>query len=175
MRPGERVRTEYNMPHMRWAYAVGAILFASTFLASVEAKAKRDIQVSQAEDVQLAQKPAPTSPKKPSQPQKEEPEAERKPASESECAWVGKRITGLLARDDVQAASEFLRFYSSFDCPVQHLGKAFGCVVSGADVSAEAAGDRVDRCWFDPTTRVFPPRSDAPAKPKNNEKGQTPK
>lgn len=134
-----------------------------------EAKATKDVQVAQKATPSTAQKKAP---------QKGEMEVQRKPASESECSWVGKRITGLLARDDVQAATEFLRFYTSFECPVPHLGKAFGCVVSGAgDVSAEAAGDRVDRCWFDPSTRVFPPRADAPAKPttKPNDKGQTPK
>lgn len=65
---------------------------------------------------------------------------------EAECAWVGKRATGLLKRDDVEAARQFESFYSAFGCPIEHLGKAFGCVVS-SESATETVDARIDRCW----------------------------
>lgn len=75
---------------------------------------------------------------------------------EAECMWIGKRIVNLLRREDVDTAHTFDRFYAAFGCPIVHLGKAFGCVVA-SESEREAIDERIDRCWADPYTRLFPP------------------
>ncbi|MBF0561413.1 MAG: hypothetical protein HQL37_05200 [Alphaproteobacteria bacterium] len=93
------------------------------------------------------------------------PTASASLAFESECAWTGKRITSLLHRDDVDTALHFYSFYQDFGCPVQHLGKALGCVVANpADQGEEALADRVDRCWADPKSRRIGTKIAEPAK-----------
>lgn len=68
---------------------------------------------------------------------------------EAECVWIGKRIVSLLKREDVDTAHIFDRFYTAFGCPMIHLGKAFGCVVT-SESEREAIDERIDRCWADP-------------------------
>lgn len=71
-----------------------------------------------------------------------------------ECTWVGKRTIRVLMRDDLIAADGFLKFYKTFGCPVQHLGKAFGCSLIGTSgAPAKVVEDRVDACWKDPNVR----------------------
>lgn len=76
-----------------------------------------------------------------------------------ECAWLGKRIISLLARDDVDQADKFRSFYRDFGCRESHLGPTFRCVILNSDEPAAAnapatanAEDtftaRVDRCWI---------------------------
>lgn len=91
------------------------------------------------------------SPRKPKDAEPPEPGIS---AFETECAWIGKRITSLLKRDDVDPARQFEHFYAGFGCPSPHLGKALGCVVA-TDTEAEPLDDRIDRCWADPYTRQF--------------------
>lgn len=66
-----------------------------------------------------------------------------------ECAWTGKRVVSLLARDDVDTAKRFLEFYKLFDCREGHLGPALRCVIleSSNAPPEEPAAARVDRCW----------------------------
>jgi hypothetical protein len=70
-----------------------------------------------------------------------------------ECAWTGKRVISLLARDDVEQAGRFLSFYRDFKCRDSHLGPTFRCVImgsdapEGADSAEETFTSRVDRCW----------------------------
>ncbi|MGC2854378.1 hypothetical protein ACM64Y_02800 [Novispirillum sp. DQ9] len=66
-----------------------------------------------------------------------------------ECAWTGKRVVSLLARDDVDTAKRFLEFYNVFDCREAHLGPALRCVIleSSNAPPDEPAAARVDRCW----------------------------
>ncbi len=82
---------------------------------------------------------------------------------ESECAWLGKRVSSLLKRDDIDAARQFETFYSAFGCPIEHLGKAFGCVVR-SESPAEPIDARIDRCWDLPYTRNFPDADSADEK-----------
>lgn len=79
--------------------------------------------------------------------------ASRRPAAqEPECVFTGKRIVNSLARDDVEAAEKFVRFYEKFSCPAGHLRAAFRCAVDGdAPVPGKALSDRVDECWARPT------------------------
>lgn len=69
------------------------------------------------------------------------------PEIAGECAWTGKRLVGLLARDDVDQAKRFLEFYRLFDCKESHLAVAFRCVIVDDGTANEEFTNRVDRCW----------------------------
>lgn len=66
-----------------------------------------------------------------------------------ECAYTGKRIVSLLARDDVDQARKFMDFYRVFSCDEKHIGPTFRCLVNDSTVnaSAEDITARIDRCW----------------------------
>ena len=101
---------------------------------------------------------------------KPKPKPKREPIVDSqECTWVGKRTIRVLMRDDLIAADGFLKFYKVFGCPVQHLGKAFGCSLIGTSgAPAKAVEDRVDACWKDPNAQpaaAASPQAAPPAKP----------
>lgn len=101
-------------------------------------------------------KPAPTARKK--APAKAGTSAPAKPtALDAECAWTGKRIVSLLARDDVDAAHKFQRFYDQFSCPAEHVSAAFRCVVINgiSPAPGKALSDRVDQCWDKPTIQFL--------------------
>lgn len=108
----------------------------------------------------------------------EDPEAEKKsmvvplpPAeatsAQTECAWVGKRVVGLLVRDDVDTATDFTRFYAMFRCPEMHIGATLACVVSDPAAAREgtALTEHVDLCWANPSTRLLPQKPPNPDKP----------
>lgn len=84
-------------------------------------------------------------------------------AQTDQCAWIGKRIVGLLVRDDAMGANDFIPFYQRFQCPEDHLSKAFGCVVANLPtIENNAIGDQLDECWRDPLVRFeIAPKSDA--------------
>lgn len=71
------------------------------------------------------------------------------PQLAGECAWTGKRIVSLLARDDVEQARRFLEFFNLFKCDATHLAPSFRCVIKEEPQSSadEAFTDRVNRCW----------------------------
>jgi hypothetical protein len=75
---------------------------------------------------------------------------QQNPALREECAWVGQRIVGLLFRDDPATGTDFLPFYTRFDCPADHLHKAFACVVKSGALENEVLADRIAQCWADP-------------------------
>lgn len=75
---------------------------------------------------------------------------QQNPALREECAWVGQRIVGLLFRDDPVTGTDFLPFYTRFDCPEDHLHKAFACVVKSGALENEVLADRIAQCWTDP-------------------------
>jgi hypothetical protein len=103
--------------------------------------------------------PAPESPAAPGKRAPADPAADgRRDADRDECAWVGKRIVNLLARDDAQAALDFASVYDRFGCPNGHLTEAFGCVVNRrTTLKIDGLGGRVDQCWSDPAS---PPATD---------------
>jgi hypothetical protein len=103
-------------------------------------------------------KPVPAKPPKPAEPSRRSPAksaaragsaaAAKTHADDPECVFTGKRIVNSLARDDVDAAQKFMRFYEMFSCPSEHLRMAFRCTVSGsAPAPGKPLGDRVDQCW----------------------------
>jgi len=103
-------------------------------------------------------KPAPAKPAKAAEtpsrtptktaPRAASPARAKTHADDPECVFTGKRIVNSLARDDVDAAQKFMRFYEMFSCPSEHLRMAFRCTVSGgAPAPGKPLGDRVDQCW----------------------------
>lgn len=130
-------------------------------------------QIPAAPTPPVTQPPAPTPPRAPSAAPQATP---AKPAStarkkapakagtpakptalDAECAWTGKRIVSLLARDDVDAAHKFQRFYDQFSCPAEHVSAAFRCVVVNgiSPAPGRALSDRVDQCWDKPSIQFL--------------------
>jgi len=83
-----------------------------------------------------------------------------------DCRWTGSRVVHTLLREEVDAASQFTRFYSLFGCPGRHIGMALSCVVDWQGDPARSREERVDACWADPSR----PRVQT-AEPKENGKG----
>ncbi len=51
------------------------------------------------------------------------------PAGNPECVWLGRRVVGLMWRDDMDTAFRHLDLYDRFGCPGPHIQAAFRCVV----------------------------------------------
>ena len=123
-------------------------LLTSAFAFSVQASDARADGVS-FDVAQAADKASPNKAKK--KPTKSQPAA-----ADAECAFTGKRITHLLARDDADAANRFYRFYAMFNCPEGHLGLAFRCVVTTPVLTqGKELTERVEKCWMAPDTKFL--------------------
>lgn len=87
------------------------------------------------------------------------------PASQAECVWLGRRIVGLLWRDDIDTAIRHMSVYDRFGCPAGHIQMAFRCVVRQGTIDAkapESLAARAHACWIEPKT---PPDSTATISP----------
>jgi hypothetical protein len=84
------------------------------------------------------------------------------PAGRGECVWIGKRIVGLLWKDDLDTALRHLKLYDRFGCPGEHLQLSFRCIVRQGDIQKDAAKEpktfdnRVEACWVNPATPAPP-------------------
>ena len=147
---------------MRFSFAV--LLAAASVFASVPAFA-------QSGDTKAGDKPAaaqPADPAKDAQRQVDEfAEATRLvtgPAGNPECVWLGRRVVGLMWRDDMDTAFRHLDLYDRFGCPGPHIQAAFRCVVrQGNNIdpkSPQSLNARVHACWLNPPLRR-PPRCSA--------------
>jgi hypothetical protein len=95
-------------------------------------------------------------------------EAERAlngPAGNPECVWLGRRVVGLLWRDDLDTAFRHLDLYDRFGCPSAHVQASFRCLIRhGSNIDPKAADSlnaRVHACWINPAN----PNIAAPAAP----------
>jgi hypothetical protein len=92
------------------------------------------------------------------------------PAGNPECVWLGRRVVGLLYRDDLDQAMRQLDVYDRFSCPGPHIQQTFRCVVrqgkldpkTAPDAATKTINDRIDDCWLNPA-RVAQPAAAAPA------------
>jgi hypothetical protein len=87
------------------------------------------------------------------------------PAGNPECVWLGRRVVGLLWRDDMDTAFRHLDLYDRFGCPGPHIQAAFRCVVRQGSIdpkSPQSLNARVHDCWLNPGT---PPAAAAAATP----------
>ena len=111
------------------------------------------------------QRPA-TSPRRPSQPTPPRTRSARStnspkpprlvngPAGNPECVWLGRRVVGLLWRDDLDTAFRHLDLYDRFGCPGPHIQATFRCVVRQGNIdpkSPESLNARVHACWLNPS------------------------
>jgi hypothetical protein len=89
------------------------------------------------------------------------------PAGNPECVWLGRRVVGLLWRDDMDTAFRHLDLYDRFGCPGPHIQATFRCVVrqGGIDPKApESISARVHACWLNPAAPA-PSTTNAAATP----------
>jgi hypothetical protein len=90
------------------------------------------------------------------------------PAGNPECVWLGRRVVGLLWRDDLDTASRHLELYDRFNCPGAHVQAAFRCLIRQGPIDAKAQetlNGRVFACWLDPAmVPPAPAAAQAPAK-----------
>ena len=90
------------------------------------------------------------------------------PAGNPECVWLGRRVVGLMWRDDMDTAFRHLDLYDRFGCPGPHIQSAFRCVVrQGNSIdpkSPQSLNARVHSCWLNPP-RLPPPQRLPPASP----------
>jgi hypothetical protein len=77
------------------------------------------------------------------------------PAGNPECVWLGRRVVGLMWRDDMDTAFRHLDLYDRFGCPGPHIQAAFRCVVrQGNNIdpkSPPSLNAKVHACWLNPT------------------------
>jgi hypothetical protein len=88
------------------------------------------------------------------------------PAGNPECVWLGRRVVGLLWRDDMDTAFRHLDLYDRFGCPGPHIQAAFRCVVRQGSLdpkSPHSLNSRVHTCWLNPASP--PPSAAAQAPP----------
>ncbi len=80
------------------------------------------------------------------------------PAGNPECVWLGRRVVGLLWRDDLDTAFRHLDLYDRFGCPGAHIQASFRCLIlHGVNIDPKAADTlnaRVQACWINP---LLPP------------------
>ena len=122
-----------------------------------------------AEDPKAGDKPAGQEPPKETQKVDEYAEAQHEiagPAGNPECVWLGRRVVGLLWRDDLDTAFRHLDLYDRFGCPSAHIQASFRCIIlhgSGIDPkAADTLNGRVQACWINPTNPALPPAPAAP-------------
>lgn len=87
------------------------------------------------------------------------------PAGNPECVWLGRRVVGLLWRDDLDTAFRHLDLYDRFGCPANHIQATFRCVILQGDIDPkvpESLNGRVHACWLNPNLAPTPP-APAPA------------
>jgi hypothetical protein len=86
------------------------------------------------------------------------------PAGNPECVWLGRRVVGLLWRDDLDTAFRHLDLYDRFGCPGPHIQATFRCVVRQGNIdpkAPESLGARVHACWLSPVAGTPPTTSAA--------------
>ena len=84
------------------------------------------------------------------------------PAGNPECVWLGRRVVGLMWRDDMDTAFRHLDLYDRFGCPGPHIQAAFRCVVRQGNIdpkSPQSLNARVHDCWLNPATPARHSRS----------------
>jgi hypothetical protein len=82
------------------------------------------------------------------------------PAGNPECVWLGRRVVGLLWRDDLDTAFRHLDLYDRFGCPNEHIQATFRCLIlNGGNIDPKAADNlngRVQACWVNPLLKDAP-------------------
>jgi hypothetical protein len=75
------------------------------------------------------------------------------PAANPECVWLGRRVVGLMWRDDLDTAFRHLDVYDRFGCPAGHIQATFRCLVRQGNFDPkgqDTLSGRVHSCWINP-------------------------
>jgi hypothetical protein len=76
------------------------------------------------------------------------------PAGNPECVWLGRRVVGLMWRDDLDTAFRHLDLYDRFGCPGGHVQATFRCLTRfGSQIDDKvprSLTDRIHACWINP-------------------------
>jgi hypothetical protein len=81
------------------------------------------------------------------------------PAAHPECVWLGRRVVGLMWRDDLDTAFRHLDLYDRFGCPAGHIQATFRCLVRQGNIDPkppETLAGRVHTCWVNPNLEGTP-------------------
>ena len=91
------------------------------------------------------------------------------PAGNPECVWLGRRVVGLMWRDDLDTAFRHLDLYDRFGCPGGHVQAAFRCLTRFGGAFDPKAPDsltgRVHACWINPQLQPQATTASSPAAP----------
>jgi len=90
------------------------------------------------------------------------------PAGNPECVWLGRRVVGLMWRDDLDTAFRHLDLYDRFGCPGGHVQAAFRCLTRFGAFDPKAPDSltgRVHACWINPQLQPQATTASAPAAP----------
>lgn len=90
------------------------------------------------------------------------------PAGNPECVWLGRRVVGLMWRDDLDTAFRHLDLYDRFGCPGGHVQAAFRCLTRFGAFDPKAPDTltgRVHACWINPAVQPAATTAAAPATP----------
>ncbi|MDQ8728880.1 beta-1-3, beta-1-6-glucan biosynthesis protein [Bradyrhizobium sp. LHD-71] len=90
------------------------------------------------------------------------------PAGNPECVWLGRRVVGLMWRDDLDTAFRHLDLYDRFGCPGGHVQAAFRCITRFPAIDPKAPDSlsgRVHACWINPAVQPTATTATAPAAP----------
>src|SRR5262245_39334584 len=89
------------------------------------------------------------------------------PAAHPECVWLGRRVVGLMWRDDLDTAFRHLGLYDRFGCPAGHIQATFRCLIrQGLDPNPkppETLSNKVHACWINPSSEEPPAPASASA------------
>jgi len=155
-----------------FSVAGGAFVALVTLVAVTGAVAPS--AYAQNNEAKPTEKAAPTAQEAGKEAQKvdEYVEAERAingPAGNPECVWLGRRVVGLLWRDDLDTAFRHLDLYDRFGCPSAHIQASFRCLIlHGNNIDPKAADTlnaRIQACWINPVTPAMPGPAAAAAPP----------
>jgi len=149
-------------------------MLAACFVFSAALGSPTPIAFAQTNDAKPADK-APANGQEPAkEPQKVDEFAEAQhtlagPAGNPECVWLGRRVVGLLWRDDLDTAFRHLDLYDRFGCPGGHIQAAFRCLTRfGAQIDdkvPKSLDDRVHACWINPNAQPQAAANVTPAPP----------
>ncbi len=91
------------------------------------------------------------------------------PAGNPECVWLGRRVVGLMWRDDLDTAFRHLDLYDRFGCPGGQVQAAFRCLTRfGGTIDSKTPDSltaRVHACWINPAAQPQSAAVPAPATP----------
>jgi hypothetical protein len=157
----------FSLPRSSFAALFAASILVVPALALTQAFAQGDAKPA---DGKAGEKPAQAQADADAQRRVDEfAEAARQvsgPAGNAECVWLGRRVVGLLWRDDMDTAFRHLDLYDRFGCPGPHIQSAFRCVVrQGASIdqkNPQSLNSRVHACWLNPGSGTASAAAPAP-------------